>query len=122
MESFRAGDLAIDTHDQPGKVVVVWTGKSIDRTPHRVLEPLLLPLLAKTAASGGSALEMHFERLVHFNSSTISFLIHFIGEARAKGVRLALVYDAKAPTQRLSFDALRVFAKDNPLLELRTIG
>jgi hypothetical protein len=64
---------------------------------------------------------MHFENLDHFNSSTIAAVIRFIQEARVKAVKLVIVYNQQLKWQKLSFDALRVFAKDD-LLELHASG
>jgi hypothetical protein len=64
-------------------------------------------------------IELHFEKLEHFNSSTITSIIQLIQDSRARGVKLVLVYDEALKWQKLSFDALRVFARDD-LLELRS--
>lgn len=118
IEHFRAGDLEIEIAEEPTRYVLTWKGKSTDRHPGRTLEPFFTPLLAK-AASRKAELEMHFERLVHFNSSTISCLIQIIGESRNAGVKLSLVFDGKLAWQRLSFEALNVFTSNNKYLELR---
>jgi hypothetical protein len=64
---------------------------------------------------------MHFERIEHFNSSTITALIRLIQTARKAGVKLVMVYDQNLKWQRLSFDALRVFDKNNELFQLRSV-
>ena len=78
-----------------------------------------LDLVATQAREAGSAVEMHFERLEHFNSSTITLLINFIREARANEIHLTLVFDDEQRWQRLSFDGLRVFEKPDGFLSLR---
>ncbi len=75
--------------------------------------------MLETAGLKHIFVEMHFEKLEHFNSSTIAAIIRFIQDARTKGVRLVIVYNQALKWQKLSFDALRVFAKDS-LLELRS--
>lgn len=121
LQSLTAGDLRIDVENEATRLVLHWQGKSTDRHPGRVLEPFFAAVLAK-AASQSAAVEMHFERLVHFNSSTIGCLIQTIGEAKAKGVKLILVFDRSLSWQRLSFEALNVFVKDNQFFELRPSG
>jgi hypothetical protein len=64
-------------------------------------------------------LELHFEELDYFNSSTITSLIQLIQEARAKGIPLTYVYDPALRWQKLSFDALRVFVGDG--LDLKQV-
>jgi hypothetical protein len=82
-----------------------------------VLAPYFRDVLA-TADTRKVPLELHFEKLEHFNSSTITSIIQLIQDSRARGVKLVLVYDHALRWQKLSFDALRVFAKD-AMLELR---
>ena len=120
MESLRSGTLVIESEDAPtrGFMVLYWQGKSSDRNPEKVLEPFFLQALAE-AQQRKLGIEMHFEKLVHFNSSTIGYLIQLIQETRQRGVTLVLVFDHALMWQKLSFDALRVFAKDNSLLQLR---
>jgi hypothetical protein len=119
MESLNAGDLFIDVVDAATALQLHWRGKSTNRHPVQVLEPFLMPVIAE-AARRGRPLQMHFEKLAHFNSSTIGCLIQAIEHARAKNVKLVLVYDEKLAWQRLSFDALRVFVKEN-VLELTAV-
>ena len=117
MDALESGDLRIDVTTSGTALVCTWTGKSNDRNPQQALGPWFEKLLAD--AGGKSAkVEMHFEKLEHFNSSTISALIRLIQAARGKGVKLAFVYDPNLKWQRLSFDALRVFDKGDRAFEL----
>lgn len=123
MENLVAGDLRIEVVDAPGPggggpIQLVWKGKSNDRHPAKILSPYFRSVLL-AAGERKVAVEMHFENLDHFNSSTITSIIQAIQDARGNGVKLVIVYDQALKWQKLSFDALRVFAKDD-LLELRT--
>jgi hypothetical protein len=119
LESLNQGDLAIEVvHTGGAPIQCLWKGKSADRQPAKVLAPFFDKVL-DAAAAGAVALEMHFEKLDHFNSSTISALIRLIQTARDRGVKLVMVYDQNLKWQRLSFDALRVFDKDDQMFELR---
>jgi hypothetical protein len=121
IEELVAGDLRIQA-DSVGATMplkLTWRGKSNDRHPEKTLAPFFASALT-TAATRHVPLELHFEELEHFNSSTITSLIQLIGEARSKGVKLLYVYNQGLKWQKLSFDAMRVFAKDNAL-ELRSI-
>ena len=121
MEELRAGDLHItaDTGAAESPIRLTWLGKSTDRYPAKILMPYLGKALA-AAAERKTSVELHFEKLEHFNSSTITALIQLIQEGRQAGVTLAFVHDPMLKWQKLSFDALRVFAKDG-LLEIRAI-
>jgi hypothetical protein len=119
MQSLIVGDLRIEALQDEGAsaVQLLWKGKSNNRHPGEALAPYFRSVLA-TVASRRVPLELHFEKLEHFNSSTISSIILLIQESRSRSVKLVLVYDQGLKWQKLSFDALRVFASDD-LLELR---
>jgi len=121
MEHLRSGDLTIEVTATPERAYhCLWRGKSNERNPAEVLKPWFDRLLAAAQADGGS-IEMHFEKIEHFNSSTITALIKQIQICRKAGVRLVMVYDQNLKWQRLSFDALRVFEKNDDLFHLRSV-
>jgi hypothetical protein len=116
--SLRAGNLHIDVEDLgDAGLLVVWRGKSSDRQPEKVLEPYFSALVADCAARG-VGMEMRFEHLHHFNSSTIGYLILLIQDMRGRGIPLIIYFDHGLLWQKLSFEALRVFSKDH-LLQIR---
>ncbi len=120
VENLSDGDLTIEVGSDDEKAIVcMWKGRSTQRSPGGVLNPYFEQLLTDAAAKE-LPLEMHFETLEHFNSSTISTLIRLIQNARAKNVPLVMIYDARLKWQRLSFEALRVFDKNDKKFELRT--
>ena len=119
MENLISGDLTIEVKEQTNAVFsCVWRGKSNERNPPEILKPWFEKLLAVVTEKKGS-IEMHFEKIEHFNSSTITALIKLIQTCRKAGVRLVMVYDQTLKWQRLSFDALRVFEKNDDLFHLR---
>jgi hypothetical protein len=118
VDNLTAGDLSIEVSTADDALRCVWTGKSSDRQPGTFLAPYFASLL-DAAASDEKHLEMHFEHLEHFNSSTITALIRLIQAARKQKVKLVMVYDHELKWQRLSFDALRVFLKSDDLFALR---
>lgn len=120
MLKLDAGELQINVEERPDALLLLWNGKSIDRQPARLLEPFFATALAE-ATQKGVRIEMRFERLAHFNSSTISCLIQMIEDSRTKRTRLILTYDSQLAWQRLSFDALRVFQNTNAHFEIRTV-
>ena len=121
IESFSAGDLIITAEEESaGSIRLIWQGSSTDRYPGRVLGPYFSTVLGE-AATRRSPVEMRFEKLEHFNSSTITCIIQVIQDARKRGVRLVITFDHSLKWQRLSFDALRVFTKGDELLELRAV-
>jgi len=120
MQSLIVGDLRIEALEDcaPPAVQLLWKGKSNERNPPEILKPWFEKLLASVTEQKGS-IEMHFEKIEHFNSSTITALIKLIQVCRKSNVKLVMVYDQSLKWQRLSFDALRVFEKNDDLFHLR---
>ena len=119
MENLQFGDLTIEVAVTPEAVFrCTWKGKSNERNPPEILRPWFDKLLASATEKHGT-IEMHFERIEHFNSSTITALIRLIQTCRKATIKLVMVYDQTLKWQRLSFDALRVFEKNDELFSLR---
>lgn len=119
MDNLTFGDLAIEVVATPeGVIRCTWKGKSNERNPPEILKPWFDKLLGEVGSRG--TIEMHFEAIEHFNSSTITALIRLIQSCRKAGVKLAMVYDQSLKWQRLSFDALRVFEKNDDMFSLRS--
>ena len=120
MQGLVVGDLRIEAIEDEASpsVRLLWRGKSNNRHPSEALVPYFREVLA-AAHARRRPVELHFEQLEHFNSSTITSIIQLIQDSRARSIKLILVYDQALKWQKLSFDALRVFARDE-LLELRS--
>lgn len=121
MDSLHAGDLMIDIVEADTALRLHWFGMSNERQPERVLKPFFATVLAAATASKRT-IELHFEQIERFNSSTILCIIQLIQEARHKSIKLEVVYDPSRKWQRLSFDALRIFDKADGLFVLRPMG
>jgi len=121
MESLDAGDLKIDIVETDSAYRLHWLGMSNERQPEKTLKPFFATVL-QNAAAGSKGIELHFEHIERFNSSTILCIIQLIQEARHKNIRLEVVYDPSRKWQRLSFDALRIFDKADGLFALRPMG
>jgi hypothetical protein len=123
MESLQAGDLTINvvSVDDPPTIQLHWLGMSNERQPEKILGPYFASML-DAATVQQRTLELHFEKIERFNSSTIMAIIQLIQEARHRGVRLAMMYDPGRKWQRLSFDALRIFDKNDGQFVLAPVG
>ena len=106
MTPLVAEELTLEPEETPTLVRLRWLGRSVSRDPGKVLRPYFQELLAD-AETRHRAIEMHFEKLEHFNSSTIAALIQLINSARDRKLQLKLVYDGNLKWQSLSFDALK---------------
>lgn len=122
MHDLAEGDLAIrhrSTVSGADPVLeLTWLGRSVDQQPREKLAPYFQKALAE-AQEDRARLELHFERLEHVNSSTITAIIQFIQEAKSRRVPITVVFDPARRWQRLSFEALRVLAGGG--LELRAL-
>jgi len=118
VDDLIAGDLRIAVVEDGALVRCDWSGRSVEREADLTLKPFFDRLLVR-AQEVGATLEMHFEELDYFNSSTIGTLITFIQKARRQKVHLRMVYDGRIKWQTLSFDALRMFERGDQLFELR---
>ncbi|MFL5318892.1 MAG: hypothetical protein ACJ790_04490 [Myxococcaceae bacterium] len=107
MPDFEADDLRItESSSAPGLIRLDWMGKSNARDPQKLLSPFFERVLNR-AVLESRLVELHFEKLEYFNSSTMAALIQLINAAQEKKIRLDLVYDQKLRWQTLSFDALK---------------
>ncbi len=107
MENFTLGDLVAQLdRTVPSVLRIRMTGKSASREAGKVLAPMFDAALA--AAKGEQrTIELHFEKLEYFNSSTIAALVQFIRAAQQAGVPMRVVYDGGQKWQAMSFDALK---------------
>jgi hypothetical protein len=114
VNALHSGDLKIEIIDGGGAspVQLMWKGRGNQRQPVSVLTPFFVQLIAE-AAQRGTAVELHFEKLEHLNSSTLATVIQLLRDAADKKVRTEIHYDASLPWQRVSFDVLRVFCDAN---------
>jgi len=102
----QAGDLRIAVVEDGKLVRCDWSGRSVEREADLTLRPFFDRLLARAQALG-TAIEMHFEKLEYFNSSTIAALVQFIRAAQRSAVAVTVAYDASQKWQAISFDALK---------------
>jgi hypothetical protein len=75
MKNLVVGDLRIEALPLPEEgsaaVQLLWTGRSNHRHPAEALEPYFREAL-EAASTRQLPIELHFEKLEHFNSSTTS--------------------------------------------------
>lgn len=115
--SLIAGDLLVEARGSAARLRLDWTGKSNARRPAVMLAPYLEAVLRR-AKSSQCAIELHFEQLEFFNSSTLGAVIKFIREAREEGVTISLLFDGAQRWQALSFGALKAFELPDGLVQI----
>lgn len=112
LHELTSGDLRIDSTIDPECLRLVWRGRSAAPDPRAVLVPYFEQAL-ELAHRSGARLEMHFEGLEYFNSSTIAALIDAIRLSSERRVPMMMIYSDTVRWQRKSFDALRMFTRDH---------
>ena len=120
MHGLSLGDLNIDVQEFPGKLVQVWKGSSNSRDPSVGLRPFLELAIAE-AATRKLVLELHFEDLGHFNSSTVATLLRFIEKAGQKGVKLVLYYNGSQRWQGHNFEAIALLNRTSGNVEVHRV-
>lgn len=120
MDNFVSDSLAIHVTIGSGVLRLDWRGKSNDRQPAKQLAPFFAKASA-VAQERHVPIEMHFENLEYFNSSTITSIIQLIQDLRQKKVGLVIVFASKVKWQKLGFDALRIFDKGDQLLSFKAV-
>ena len=123
MQGLETSELKIvPAIDSAGSVLALtWLGRSSDRVPSTILEPFFANVLSAAQTHQWSVV-MHFEQMEYFNSSTITAIIALIQDARNQGVRLTLTYQGSLKWQRLSFDALQMFAQDDGMFQVKAMS
>ena len=115
------GDLVIEVKERaPGVLRVDWKGKSNHKNPENVLSGFFSNVTTR-AVQSRARLEMHFEELEFFNSSTITAIIKYIKELRQRQITLAVWFNGGHRWQRIFFDALWVFVKNDGLFTMTAV-
>lgn len=121
MQSLVFGELKIEVTRSRDTIQLDWKGRSNHRNP----ETVLMPFLAQVTAAVGHpecVVKMHFEALEFFNSSTIAVIIKYVKDVRDKGVKLVFVFDPRHKWQKIFFDALWIFQKEDGLFQIQPIA
>jgi hypothetical protein len=114
------GDLTIDVEDgPPGILRLDWRGKSNHRQPDVLLAPFFADVMTR-AVTQQRAIEMHFEQLEFFNSSTITVIIQHVKDLRDRKVKLTVTFDSRHRWQKIFFDALFIFDKGDGLFTIKS--
>jgi hypothetical protein len=118
-ETIRLAELEIQISGaRPTRVV--FKGKSNHRDPEAVLRPLFANI-AKQLNEPEALLELHFEHLEFFNSSTITAVIQFVKDLRRSRVTTRVTYNASHKWQKIFFDALGILEKSDDRLQITAV-
>lgn len=120
MESFVLGELRIDVAEESGRLVLRWRGACRERNPGVTLTPFFEGALAR-AIERALPVELHFEALSYFNSSTVGMLLRFIEAAVHRKVKVRLLYDATQRWQGHNFEAIALLNRTGSTVEVHRV-
>lgn len=115
------GDLSIDVGGTPEGLELTWRGSSNSRNPGEVLRAYFKVALAE-ASTRRAKLDLHFEHLIQFNSSTVSVLLHLVDEAAAQGVTMTYFYDGGLRWQAHNFESISLLKRDVKNFSVKKVG
>ena len=115
------GDLSIEVGSNPNGLELIWRGASNSRNPGEALRAYFKVALAE-ASTRRAKLDLHFEHLIQFNSSTVMVLLHLVDDAVAQGVAMTFFYDGAQRWQAHNFESIALLKRDAKGFSVRRIG
>ena len=115
------GDLSIEVGSNPEGLELIWRGSSNSRNPGEALRAYFKVALAE-ASTRRAKLDLHFEHLIQFNSSTVMVLMHLVDDAAAQGVAMTFFYDGAQRWQAHNFESIALLKRDTKGFTVRRIG
>ena len=115
------GDLSIEVGGTAEGLELIWRGASNSRNPGEALRAYFTVAVAE-ASVRRAKLDLHFEHLIQFNSSTVSVLLHLVDEAAAAGVAMTYFYDGAQRWQAHNFESIALLKRDVKNFSVRKVG
>ena len=115
------GDLSIEVGSTAEGLELIWRGSSNSRNPGEALRAYFKVALAE-ASTRRAKLDLHFEHLIQFNSSTVSVLLHLVDEAVTAGVAMTYFYDGGLRWQAHNFESIALLKRDAKGFSVEKVG
>lgn len=115
------GDLSIEVGGTAEGLELTWRGSSNSRNPGEALRAYFKVALAE-ASTRRAKLDLHFENLIQFNSSTVSVLFNLVDEAVAQGVSMTFFYDGAQRWQAHNFESIALLKRDSKGFSVKKVG
>jgi len=117
-ETFTRNLLNIQMNEGDDSIVLMFLGKSVDRTPSEFIAPILSDALSKSK-NRQKRVVLDFRNLQYMNSSTITPIIKVLDRAKRGTDTISVIYDGSLKWQDLSFSALSVFESEDRRVEIK---
>jgi anti-anti-sigma regulatory factor len=108
MKDFRHANLTITLNKIGNIVTMAWLGQSDAKDPASELTPYLQNVIEEVK---GNQLTVKYNQLEFMNSSSVKTIIQFVTSLNMAGITTTVTYNTKSTWQRLSFEALKTFAR-----------
>lgn len=108
MKDFKHANLTITLNKVGNMVTMTWIGQSDTKDPASELKPYLLSVIEEVK---DNQLTIKYNQLEFMNSSSVKAIVQFITSLNTAGITTTVTYNAESSWQRLSFGALKTFAR-----------
>ncbi|MCP4350715.1 MAG: hypothetical protein GY795_35045 [Desulfobacterales bacterium] len=107
MNNYIKDPLRIDINKTEDKVVMTWTGRSVEKDPWKSIIPYLDSLAENLK---GMEVKIEFEELKLINTSTFTILSRFFKKLDKNGVITVATYNSKVRWQYISFKGIKALS------------
>ncbi len=107
MDNYIKEPLKIYINKSGSKVVMTWTGRSIEKDPWKSIIPYLDSFAEKLK---GMELKIEFEELKLINTSTFTILSRFFKKLDQSGIKTAATYNSQVRWQYISFKGIKALS------------
>lgn len=105
---YNGEQLKLEKEETDTDIKIKWLGKSIDREPGKILNPIFLDLIME-GRNKNKRIIMSFYELKYMNSSTIMSISKFLERGRDTDSKITVQFDDQRRWQKLSFNAMQIF-------------
>ena len=109
---YNGDSLTLEKEETDTEIKIKWLGKSIDREPGKVLNPIFYNLIIE-GKNKNKRIIMSFSELNYMNSSTIMSISKFLERGKDNDSKITIQYDNERRWQKLSFNAMQIFKTDD---------
>ena len=109
---YKGEQLTLEKEETDSEIRIEWLGKSIDREPGKILNPIFLDLILE-GTNKNKRIVMSFCKLKYMNSSTIMSISKFLERGKDNNSKITVIFDNERRWQKLSFNAMQIFKTDD---------
>jgi hypothetical protein len=112
-------DLRIDMTVTPDTLRLDWQGSSRVQSPRELLP--FLDQVAHDVLARKASIDLHFEQVAYFNSTTMVAIIRFLNDICNRSIGVRISYDPQSRLQRVFAETLQMFDRKDGLFLLQPV-